>query len=732
MNNIKGKELFFVLLAQATFLNPVKLHASIWDYIYPKDMYPSFSNSGTIGLIQMPTARMLPGGSLAFSWSDSDPYQRGSIIGQPFDWLEASYQYTDINNALYSLTPSFSGDQTYKDKGFDIKIRLLKEGVLLPAIAIGLKDLAGTNVFSAEYLVASKKVKNFDFTIGLGWGNYSNNGIRNPLGQIDNDFYTRDVTNNSTQGGEFSTGNWFRGKKVGVFGGIEAILPNMHGVRLKIEYDATDYEKEGFPFGRESFNFAFKNVRKQSSNLNAGFVYPASENLHFKFSYIKGNTISFGFSWKANLGKKNPLALKKPAYREVENKEIYRIATSQDDLILYRAALQNLNPRDLKLQAASVEGNTLKVVYQQNTHRSWMRATGRVARVLNDISPERIKSFEISNINGGVGMYTMSINRESFINNSFSNTPKLALKEMKVSGFDSNFDEFKYIPKVKMPDLFWSISPNFRMQLGGPDGFFFGNLRLGFKGELAITRNTSIKAAASLGIADNFNELKLKSDSVIPHVRTDIVQYLKESNDYAIDQLQLDHFLKLDSEIFARISIGYIESMFGAAGGEILWKPFFKNYAVGVEAWSAKQRSYDMLFDFNDYSTETGFVNFYFKEPRSQILFTLKGGKFLAGDSGFNFDFSRRFKSGFRLGAFFSLTDISEYEFGEGSFDKGFYFFLPIEAFWGNYSKESYGFGLRPLTRDGAAALKHSHGLYAITEQAEFNNIYRDWDDLYD
>ena len=139
---------------------------------------------------------------------------------------------------------------------------------------------------------------------------------------------------------------------------------------------------------------------------------------------------------------------------EVENKEIYRIATSQDDLTLYRAALQNLNPRDLKLQAASVEGNTLKVVYQQNTHRSWMRATGRVARVLNDISPEKINSFEISNVNGGVGMYTMSINRESFINNSFSKTPKLALKEMKVSGFNLNFDEYKYTPKVKMPDLF--------------------------------------------------------------------------------------------------------------------------------------------------------------------------------------------------------------------------------------------------------------------------------------
>ena len=34
-----------------------------------------------------------------------------------------------------------------------------------------------------------------------------------------------------------------------------------------------------------------------------------------------------------------------------------------------------------------------------------------------------------------------------------------------------------------------------------------------------------------------------------------------------------------------------------------------------------------------------------------------------------------------RAGIFFAKTDISEFEFGEGSFDKGFYFWLPIEAF---------------------------------------------------
>ena len=118
--------------------------------------------------------------------------------------------------------------------------------------------------------------------------------------------------------------------------------------------------------------------------------------------------------------------------------------------------------------------------------------------------------------------------------------------------------------------------------------------------------------------------------------------------------------------------------------------------------------------------------------PYNNITLALKGGKFLAGDSGINFDFSRRFKSGLRIGAFFSLTDISKQEFGEGSFDKGFYFNIPMQAFYTNYSRNLAGWGLKPLTRDGAAYLYHSHHLWGITEAAQSYAFTRDWDDLYD
>jgi hypothetical protein len=104
----------------------------------------------------------------------------------------------------------------------------------------------------------------------------------------------------------------------------------------------------------------------------------------------------------------------------------------------------------------------------------------------------------------------------------------------------------------------------------------------------------------------------------------------------------------------------------------------------------------------------------------------------LAEDSGITIDIGKRFKSGLRMGIFASKTDISKFEFGEGSFDKGFYFNVPIEAFLSNYSQRLSGFGLRPITRDGAAILFHSHHLWGITDQATHNSIYRDWDEFYE
>lgn len=716
----------FIFLALFSF----SLGASLNDYIYPHSLLPSYSNSGTIGVIQNPNARLLPKGSLGFTWSDVDPYKRGSIVAYPFSWMEVSYQYTDVDNALYSDIPSFSGNQSYKDKSFDAKFLLLKERRLTPALAIGARDFAGTGVFSSEFLVASKRIGNMDLSLGLGWGTLSGNSIRNPLISLDDRFKFRS-NKDDTQGGELNTESYFRGD-AGIFAGAEIFLPNIKGLRLKVEYDGTNYEKEGFPFGRKSFKYAFSDVRQSSSPYNFGILYPYSDNVHFKLNYVKGHTLSFGFSIQLHLQKKNPLIKKNDNYKDIKNYQIIRKLNTNNDRYLYLTTLQNMKENKLYLQNLNINETEMDLVYTQSTHNSFIRSAGRTLRILDQLSPPDIKYFTVSNINAGMGMHSIKIPRDSFSSHIDNQFAELVKRDIKIDSYKYNSSDYEYTPKSIFPTAYWKITPDIRSQIGGPDGFYFGDIRIRLNSEILFKKNISLISSASVGIYDNFDSLKLASDSVIPHVRTEIVNYLKESKRKAINRLQLNYFGSFGNNIYYKFTGGLMEEMFGGFGGEILYRPFNQNFGIGAEIWRVKQRGYDQMFDFLDYETTTGHINLYYKEPKSKVLISLKGGKFLAQDSGINFDFSRRFKSGFRVGAFFSLTDISKQEFGEGSFDKGFYFHVPVDIFFDKYSKGNFSWGLKPITRDGAAYLIHAFHLWGVTEQAQLNNLNRDLDDIYD
>ena len=55
-----------------------------------------------------------------------------------------------------------------RDRSYGVKFRLLSEGDISPQVAVGIRDLLGTGIWEAEYLVGSKKMGNVDFTLGLG------------------------------------------------------------------------------------------------------------------------------------------------------------------------------------------------------------------------------------------------------------------------------------------------------------------------------------------------------------------------------------------------------------------------------------------------------------------------------------------------------------------------------------------------------------------------------------
>lgn len=694
----------------------------ISEYIYPhRDA--SFSNYGTTGLLQMPTARFYPEGTLAFSWTHNEPYLRGSIVAYPFSWFEASFQYADINNTLYSTVKEFSGSQSLKDKSFDAKFKLLKETNYIPAVAMGFRDLAGTGLFSGEYIVASKFINNkLDLSLGISWGLLSQEKFRNPLSSISDRFKSRtEFGQRDSKGGEFSLDSYFGGS-ADIFAGVEYFLPNMNGARIKVEYDTTNYTKEG------------PKPIKQDSNFNFGFVYPVSESLFTKIGFTRGNTLSFGFSYSLKLAKKNSLVKKNDRKWKDSRSASIQVITSKDDELLYKAALRYLGENDIFMQRADVDDSKLKVVFSQSTFRSFPLAVGRVTNILDQISPPKITKFEMTNVNANMPLHSITIDRELYKTyDPIHATGALLIRSSLDSVDNKDLDNFEFIPNAKLPQLFYSFNPNLRTQIGGPDGFFFGDLTLTMDSELIIKKNFTLSTQLSASLADNFEELKLASDSILPHVRTDIVSYLKETRgNIYLERMQFNYFSKLSKNIYGKISGGIFESMFGGFGGELLYKPFSKNYAVGVDAFWVKQRSYEMRDKFLDYETVTGHITTYYRHPSSRVLFMMKGGKFLAKDSGLTFDISREFKSGVNMGIFFSKTDISAEEFGEGSFDKGFYFHIPLDIFTPYHYTKVGTWGLRPITRDGAATLNQQFHLWGVTWAGSERIIEDHWEDFYD
>lgn len=714
----------YILIALA--LSSTQLvNAQVTDYIYPYHDEPSYSNYGTTGLIQMPSARFHREGSIGFTWSHSEPYLRGSIMGNPFDWFEASYQYTDVNNKLYSDSLAFSGKQSYKDKSFDAKFRILKETKYIPQIAVGFRDFGGSSLFAAEYIAGSKLIGNVDFTLGLGWGTISNGNISNPFKKIDDAFSTRDRNiQGDTQGGEINYGTFFGGDRAGIFGGVEIFLPRLKGTRLKIEYDSTNYD-----FGGEGYLPV-----KQDKKINYSFVYPVTKGFHLKLGYIRNNTLNFGFSFSGNYRDNSPGVAKRDKPKEVPNAQILReIVNKTEAKNLYRSSLKYLDESKIHLQTANVRGSNFSVAYSQATYLNNALAIGRTLRVLDQLSPEIIKSFTLTSLNTGAGMYAIDIPREDFVRYKETKQADALLDSVHI--YKPNPTEYKdhdFQPFIKYPTTRYKFSPAIRSQIGGPDGFYFGEIALSAHSETIIRRNFNLLAVGSIGIYNTFDELKLASDSIIPHVRTDIVKYLQGSSKYHITRLQANYFLNPTKSIYTKLSAGIFEPMFAGFGGEILYKPFDKNFGIGAELWKVRQRSFRQLLGFRRYRTLTGHINLYYKEPIYRVLFHIKGGRYLAEDSGFTFNVSREFKSGLNLGVFFSLTDISKEEFGEGSFDKGFYFNIPIQVFFDQYSRGQSGFGLRPLTRDGAQSMVHAQPLWSTSYQAHKDQIVNEWDQFYD
>lgn len=93
-------------------------------------------------------------------------------------------------------------------------------------------------------------------------------------------------------------------------------------------------------------------------------------------------------------------------------------------------------------------------------------------------------------------------------------------------------------------------------------------------------------------------------------------------NDVYVNNLQANYFQSLGNGFYGQVYGGYLETMFGGAGAEVLYRPLDSNWAFGVDANYVKQRDWRSAQDmmkFTDYSVKTGHLTAYWNPSFTQM-----------------------------------------------------------------------------------------------------------------
>lgn len=638
--------------------------------IRPNDI----NSHGHYGGLTTPSASTFKESSLALHFSRFEPDRKFVLTASPFDWLDASIFYVDI----VSLDYNNGFDQTYKDKGFNLKIRLLEERQNLPSISIGLNDLAGTGIYSSEYIVASKKYNKFETSVGLMWSpNISGKSIRNPFISINDSFRNRSLVPKD-KGGSLDFNNYFSGEKVAPFFLVKyQATPNAN---FFIEYDPLNfpdqYNSEKYNWDLERKNNINYGVQINMKQFDASFAVVSNEQLMFNISK------KFNFSdYKAN----SFIETKKSAsFKELQN---------------------NLALNDIGLIEASRKDTALILKVKQNSYPNQLEANKNIQKIVqnhefkNDYKTLIIRQYTL-------GMEVMGTESNIKNGNHFEEKTSLTASTEKL-----------YEVTNDMPILRSNNQIRIRTMLASREGFLFNGILLENDTELIFSENLIFLSNIKYPIFSNFDRLYIPPVDTYPNqVRSDVKEYLKKiGSGFSIGRFEINYFKAFKRKHFFRLSAGLFEEMFSGAGIDYLYSRQYSNLVFGAQAYHVKKRDYNLYFSSLDYSNEFLRVFAEVTHPQTKIKLKLSYGEYLAGDIGTTLEIKRRFNNGVEFGVFATNTDVPVELFGEGSFDKGIKLKIPLNFF--GKSKNLISYEWRPLTKDPGQQLIRSVNIEDVIER---------------
>ena len=669
---------------------------------------PSLNLSGVSGLVDMPSAEAQPEGELNATVSTFAGITRTTLSFQVLPRVSGSFRYTgrqDLN---------FAGFDDYYDRSFDLRVLLLREreGALWPSVTVGLQDFIGTGLDSAEYVAATKSLgRGVKVTAGLGWGRLgSYEDIGSPLG----DRPPIDVG----LGGGIDADVFFRGPAA-PFAGIEWQATPRLG--LKVEYSSDAYDLEDRQQG----------VFDRASPINAGVEYRLNDFVRLGAYSMYGSEIGASVQFALNprrppnagsVETAPPPVLRRPppsvgAYATAWAASPSTVAT------LREAVAEALDDEGLRLEAFAASASAVEIRIVNRRYDAAAQAIGRAVRVLSRTMPPSVETFTIVPLRDGLAASAVTLRRSALEDLAIAPDGTEALQTVTRVSRAGPLPAGA-IPEGAYPRFSWGIGPYTRFSYFDPREPVRYEVGVRASGRLDLRPGLILAGSVTQPLASTIDDIDPDElgTTGLPRVRTDFPLYGRDGGP-ALQSLTAAYYTRLGGDVYGRVTAGYLERMYGGVSAEALWKPVNSRLGLGVELNYARSRDYDQGFGFQDYDVVTGHASAYYDLDYG-FEAQLDAGRYLAGDWGATFGLARTFANGWYVGGFFTLTDATAEEFGEGSFDKGIVLSIPVSWFTGQPDRSRLGATIRPVTRDGGARLAvggRLHGLVSPYDRADLD-----------
>ncbi len=708
---------------------------------------PTLNFYGATGLIDMPSAEMQPDGLLTITSGHFGPVSRTTLSFQITPRLSGSFRFLGIRNwnRFSSCQPSCSSAggieafETYYDRSFDLRYQILDEGKYLPALAIGLQDFVGTGSIAGEYLVATKHVTpDVKVSAGLGWGRLgSYSSIGSPLGDRPKLVIGK--------GGNFNFDQWFRGPAA-PFAGVEWQVNDAWTV--KAEYSSDNYTEEAG--NRRTFD--------RRSPFNFGVEYQRNENMRLGAYYMYGSEVGFAAHFILNPKKRpgggiatsapDPIERRPSRQADPEAWSSDWLAQTDAGSILRTNLAKRLEDDGILVDGISYNGSTAVVRIRNPRLDAEAQAIGRTARAMTKVMPASVEQFEIVPVVNGMPVSRVVIRRSDLEALEFDpqGAEKLLERVSIVSAPATMRDGFN--DPDAFPKFTWSVGPYARLRLFDQNAPFKAGVGLRANAKYEVAPGLILSGSVTKLLAGNLDDRPPIPGRKLQPVRS--ANYFYDSlGDPALETLALAYYRKLGPEVYGRISLGYLERMFGGVSTELLWMPTNRRWAIGAEVNYVAQRSPDQKFGFtlpaemydtdacglagqsacaspSSYRVLTGHVSGYYRFNNG-FHAQVDVGRYLAGDIGATLSVKREFENGWKVGAFVTKTNVSAADFGSGSFDKGITIEIPFAALTGKPSRQQRSSVLRPFGRDGGQRLEVEGRLYDTVRDYRESGLDEQW-----